>query len=126
MFARRKNTGSVPGENPGSNSGDDVTPRVSTAEIVTFIKFEARKRTIKELERLTGLSVKQIEALRLGECGASSQTISTWARNDTAFRIRYFQFCGGYIETDPEFIVGISMAMNSLARERWQQQGGGE
>ncbi len=122
MFQRRNNAGSV----QGGNAGNAPVQRVSTAEIVDFIKVEARKRTIKELVRLTGLSAKQVEALRLGDCGASSQTISTWCRGDTDFRIRYFQFCGGYIETDPEFVIGISMAMNSLARERWQQSQEGQ
>ncbi len=101
-------------------------PRVSTAEIVVFIKLEARKRTIKELVHLTGLSAKQVEALRLGDCGASAQTISTWCRHDPAFRVSYFRWCGGYIETDPEFVVGITMAMNSLARERWRQSQEGQ
>ena len=96
--------------------GSKTTERVSTAELVDFVREKALRLSIKELCKLTGLSEQAVKNLRLGTAGASAQTISTWCRNDPQFRTEYFQWCGGYIETDPEFVAGITMALNSLAR----------
>lgn len=87
-----------------------LRPRKATAELVDFFAFQARKRTIKELQYLTGLSAKAIEKLRLGHSGASTQTVTTWCQNDDDFRDAYFHYCGG---ADPQTYRGLSMAVNA-------------
>ncbi len=94
------------------------TSRVSTDELVDFMKTQTLARTVKEVTRLTGLSEKAVANIRSGLAGASAQTISTWCRNDPQFRAEYFYWCGGYVESDPEFIAGITMALNSLQRRK--------
>lgn len=112
--------GNTQGKNERSPLGrrPENTSRASTVELVDFISEQAKRRATKEIARITGLSIKAVEAMRLGESGASSQTITTWCRNDPHFRAEYFAFCGGYVESDPEFITGITMALNSLARRK--------
>src|ERR1035437_3152529 len=87
--------------------------RVSTAEMIDFIKAQVRRRRAKEVQRLTGLSIKAIENMRMGLSGASSQTITTWCRNDPEFRAAYFAECGGLLEGDPEMLSGLTRAVNA-------------
>lgn len=109
--------GSVPGtEQPNNN-------RISTAQLVDFVKEQALRRPIKEVARLTGLSTKAVENIRSGEAAASGTTISTWCKNCPEFRTEYFRWVGGYMETDPEFVKGITMALNSLARRNGVNNG---
>lgn len=109
-IARGKSTGTVREEN------DPNCSRVSTNELVDFVQERARRLSIKDVSRLTGLSNKAVVHLREGTAGASAQTISTWCRNDPQFRAEYFQFCGGFLETDPEMVAGISRMLNGYAR----------
>lgn len=120
MYARRKSELSLANAD-GSNS---IGHRVSTAELVDFIKEQALRRTIKEVARLTGLSEQAVKNLRLGEAGASAQTVSTWCRNDHQFRIEYFRWCGGLIETDPEMAANLSRVITDHVRRFIQPPGG--
>lgn len=104
--------GTVPGTDHPNNT------RVSTAELVDFVKEQALRRPIKEVAKLTGLSTKAVENIRSGEAAASGTTISTWCKNCPEFRTEYFRWVGGYMETDPEFVKGITMALQSLARRK--------
>lgn len=101
------------------------TSRVSTCELVDFMQAQALARTIKELARLTGLSEKAIANIRSGIAGASGQTISTWCRNDPQFRAAYFAWCGGELETDPQFYAHMSQAINAYMRTAARRNGGG-
>lgn len=108
--ARGNNGRTVDGENT-ANSG-----RVSTAELVDFVKEQASRRSIKEVSRLTGLSEKAVANLRTGASGASAQTISTWCRQDPVFRAEYFRWCGGILEGTPEMYIALSRAINETVR----------
>lgn len=109
--AGRNTAGSVRHTEQPNTSG-----RVSTAELVDFVKRRALKYTIKELCQITGLSEKAVINLRLGEAGASAQTISTWCRNDPEFRAEYFYWCGGLLESDPEMVAALTIAINRIVR----------
>lgn len=98
----------------GQNSSG--TKRVSTDELVDFVKVRALKKTIKEVCGLTGLSEKAVKNLRLGSQGASAQTISTWCRNDPQFRAEYFYWCGGQLECEPETVAALTIAINRVMR----------
>lgn len=104
---------SVPNYDGQNSSG---TQRVSTDELVDFVKERALRKTIKEVQVLTGLSEKAVKNMRLGSAGASAQTISTWCRNDPRFRAEYFAWCGGYLETDPEMVANLSRVLTDYAR----------
>lgn len=104
-------------DEPKGKKAQTVPARVSTAELVDFIKAQALKRRTKELAELTGLTQKGVANLRQGLAGASAQTISTWCRNDPAFRADYFAWVGGYLENDPEFVAGLSRLINNYARK---------
>lgn len=107
-MTEQKNSRTVCGET------DNVTPRESTAELVDFVQAQANSRRAKEVARLTGLSVKAVENMRGGHSGASAQTITTWCRNDAAFRAAYFQHCGGLLEGDPELLRGLTLAVQAV------------
>lgn len=92
--------------------------RVSTDELVDFVKARALKKTIKEVQTLTGLSEKAVKNLRLGSAGASAQTISTWCRNDPQFRAEYFYWLGGHLEVEPETVAALSIAVNRILQRR--------
>jgi len=94
----------------------NTSGRVSTAELVDFVQVRALKYRIKELCALTGLSEKAVINLRTGEAGASAQTISTWCRNDAAFRAEYFFWCGGRLEGEPETLAALNIAINNIMR----------
>jgi hypothetical protein len=112
MQVSKGNSGtSVRGENEHGN-------RVSTAELVDFVQVQTRKRRAKEVQRLTGLSIKAIENMRMGLSGASAQTITTWCRNDPDFRAAYFAYCGGMLEGDPEMLAGLTRAVQSFMRQK--------
>lgn len=111
--ARGNRAGTVQAPDTANTSG-----RVSTAELVDFVKEQALRRTIAEVSRLTGLSEKAVANIRQGLAGASAQTVSTWCRNDPLFRAEYFFWVGGHIEgcRDPDAIAGLTIALNSYAR----------
>lgn len=111
-----KDTRANNGHSQHNGEVPNTSGRVSTDELVDFVKARANKLTVKELSKLTGLSEQAVKNLRLGTAGASAQTISTWCRNDESFRLDYFRWCGGYLECEPEFVRGISMALNALVR----------
>jgi len=92
--------------------------RVSTDELVDFVKARALKKTIKEIMKLTGLSEKAVKNLRVGSQGASAQTISTWCRNDPMFRAEYFYWLGGNLEVEPETVAALSIAINRVLQQR--------
>lgn len=94
------------------------TNRVSTDELVDFVKVRALKKTIKEIAHLTGLSEKAVKNLRLGTAGASAQTISTWCRNDPQFRAEYFYWLGGHLEVEPETVAALSIAVNRILQSQ--------
>lgn len=51
--------------------------------------------------------------MRMGLSGANAQTLTTWCKNDAAFRAAYFAYCGG--ESDQ----GLSSIINDyLQRQR--------
>ncbi len=100
----------------GQNSSG--TNRVSTDEIVDFVKERALRKTIKEVCALTGLSEKAVKNLRLGSAGASAQTISTWCRNDPQFRAEYFYWLGGNLEVEPETVAALSIAINRVLQRK--------
>lgn len=107
--------GIVTGSPPGTD--DYNSPRVSTAELVDFTKEQAKRRPIKEVARLTGLSLKAVESIRSGEAAASGTTISTWCRNCPQFRTDYFRFVGGHLEIDPEGVAALYSAINFHIRK---------
>jgi len=94
----------------------NTSGRVSTAELVDFLQVRALKYRVKDLCTLTGLSEKAVINLRTGEAGASAQTISTWCRNDPAFRAEYFYWCGGRLEGEPETLAALNIAINNILR----------
>lgn len=93
------------------------TSRASTAEMIDFMSAQARKLRTKEVQRLTGLSIKAIENMRLGLSSASAQTITTWCRNDPSFRAAYFCYCGGMLEGDPEMVAALTRAIHAVVRK---------
>lgn len=99
-------------------SVDGTFPRVSTNEIVDFVKARANLKTVKEVQRLTGLSEQAVKNLRLGSAGASAQTISTWCRNDPEFRAEYFYWCGGHLEVEPETVAALTIAINRIVQRK--------
>lgn len=104
--------GSLPGtEQPNTN-------RISTAQLVDFVKEQALRRPIKEVARLTGLSTKAVENIRSGEAAASGTTISTWCKNCPEFRTEYFRWVGGYMETDPEFVPALYAAIRAVMKQQ--------
>jgi hypothetical protein len=34
------------------------------------------------------------------------------------YRAEFFRFCGGHLEADPEFVAGLSLAINSYVRRQ--------
>ena len=85
---------------------------ISTREHTDWIAEQARKHSEKELAWITGLSLAAAQNLRNGRSGASGATISNWCRHDPEFRIAYFAYCGGQLETDPGFYAHMSQAIN--------------
>lgn len=104
--------GSLPG------ADDHNTTRISTAQLVDFTKEQAKRRPIKEVARLTGLSLKAVESIRSGEAAASGTTISTWCKNCPEFRTEYFRWVGGYMETDPQFVPALYAAIRAVIKEK--------
>lgn len=95
--------------------------RASSAKLVDFIAFQARKRRIKEVQNATGLSVKAIENMRMGLSGASALTITTWCQNDDDFRDAYFHYCGGI---DPQTYRGLTLAVHAYLQRQKPGLGG--
>lgn len=108
-ISKGKNSRTVQGTDDANSS------RVSTAELVDFVKEQALRRPIKEVARLTGLSEKAVVNIRSGQAAASGQTLSTWCRNDAGFRAEYFAWCGGKLQFPPE----ITATLAKLAS--WQE-----
>lgn len=111
MTTKGISNGTVPGTDYPNNT------RVSTAELVDFVKEQALRRPIKEVAKLTGLSTKAVENIRSGEAAASGTTISTWCRNCPEFRTQYFRFVGGHLEIDPEGVAALYSAINFHIRK---------
>lgn len=81
-----------------------------------WVKDQARKKSAKALARLTDLSPKGAEKVRAGESSLPPERIVDWCRRDPEFRAQFFAHCGGFDETDPEFIVGITKAITNIMR----------
>lgn len=96
-----------------SSDPRQTNPRVSTNEFTDWLAEQARRYSEKQLANVTGLSLKAVQNLRLGRSGGTGTTIATWCRNDARFRAEYFFYCGGHLETDPEGVAALHMAINS-------------
>jgi len=92
--------------------------RPDSTECTDWLADRLRTYSAKDVAELTGCTARAGENAKQGMSGLSMGSIVALCRNDPIFRAEFFRFCGGYLETDPEFVAGITMAMNSLARRK--------
>jgi len=72
----------------------------------------------KEVGELSGCGVRAAENIKQGRNGMTMAHLVAMCRNDPMFRAEFFRFCGGHLEVDPEFVAGLSMAVNSYVRKQ--------
>lgn len=73
---------------------------------------------VGQIAKAAGSTKRAAENIKSGDNGMQMAHLVAYCRNDPVFRAEFFKFCGGHMETDPEFVAGITMALNSLARRQ--------
>lgn len=109
------------GKTPGSFSGETppkTSTHSSTDSLVDFVQARAIRYQQKELARITGLSLKQIQNLRLGRSGVSGKTLTNWAQNDPRFAVEYGIHIGLIKPEDADIAYAMTMMANAVARRQ--------
>lgn len=83
-----------------------------------WLKGQFDQIPVGEISQDAGCTKRAAENIRAGENGIRMEFLVALCRNNPLFRADFFAFCGGKLENDPEFVAGITMALNSLSRRQ--------
>jgi len=111
-------------ENSGTNFKGRRSPKttVTTDNLVDFTSERARRYTVKDLQRITGLSKKQVENIRQGKSGISGVTLSRWIMGCTVFAGDYAEWTGLIRPGE----AGTAAALTRLVNEIVQREARGK
>lgn len=102
------------------NSRHQNTPKtsghISTDNLVDFVRERAILYRQKELAGITGLSLKQVQNLRMGISGVSGKTLTNWCRNDPVFAAEYAEYVGIIKPGEAEMSAALSRVINAAVR----------
>lgn len=108
--------------NDARNSRHETKPKTSshdtTDDLVDFVRARAVRYQQKELARLTGLSLKQVQNLRLGLSGVSGKTLTNWCKNCPTFAGEYAEYVGLIRPGEAEFSGALTKAFNAYQRRK--------
>ena len=78
------------------NFRGQLTPEssVTTDSLVEFCRSYATRYPVTHIQRVTGLSRKQVENIRQGISGVSGTTLTRWIVNDRDFAGEYAEWVG--------------------------------
>lgn len=107
-------------ENPNLSSVE--RPEALTAnDVAGALKSIVLQFPIADVAKDTGSTTRAIENVRAGECGMQFFKIVNACRRNPRFRAQIMALLGCEGETDPDFVQGISLLFNSLARRGGEQ-----
>lgn len=106
-----KSAGNFTGLNTPKTSGNDTTDT-----LVDFVQAKAILYRQKELARITGLSLKQVQNLRLGISGVSGKTLTNWIRNCPNFAAQYAEYVGLIRPGEAEMSAALTQVINAAVR----------
>jgi len=106
-------------ENHGFNRGEQSANwrhASTTSECADWLKEQLRPTPAKVVSRQAGINQRAAEAVKLGRNGLTMAHLVNMCRADAKFRSAFFAFCGGHLEGDPEFVAGLTLAVQSFMR----------
>lgn len=105
------------GKNGHSPRGhESPSSSVTTDNLVDFCQQQALRRPVKEVQRTTGLSKKQVENIRQGLSAVSGRTLTNWIKNDPDFAGDYAEFSGIIRPGEARWASMITRLANEVAR----------
>lgn len=93
-----------------------LAPDYSANDAVKDMQCIVLQFSIDEMAEDTGSTPRAIEAVRAGENAMQWWKIVRAARRNPRFRAQVMALLGSEGETDPDFVQGISLLFNSMAR----------
>jgi hypothetical protein len=111
-------------EHSQGNSGqtfrgsESAKTSVTTDNLVDFVQARALRKPVKEIQRDTGLSKKQVENIRQGISGVSGRTLTNWCISDPAFAAEYMAYVGLILPGEAEFAGALTQAFNAYQRKQ--------
>jgi hypothetical protein len=89
---------------------------VTTDNLVDFVQARALRKPVKEIQRDTGLSKKQVENIRQGISGVSGKTLTNWCISDPDFAADYMAYVGLIRPGEAEFAGAFTRAVGAFQR----------
>ena len=93
-----------------------TSDHLSTDNLVDFVQAQAIHYRQKELARITGLSLKQVQNLRMGVSGISGKTLTNWIKNCPQFAGAYAEYVGIIRPGEANMSEALTRLANAIAR----------
>jgi hypothetical protein len=90
--------------------------KTDTPECSDWLQDQLRQQSAKVISEKTGQGQRAAEAVKMGRNGLNMAHLVNICRADPDFRVAFFQFCGGQLETNPNTVAALARAFEAIQR----------
>jgi hypothetical protein len=108
---------SAPKSSSQKTKNSSALPPLNTDQLIRETQSIILQFPTQQVAEEQGASPRAIENQRNGESSISLRNAINWCRANPRVRAEFMRLMGCDGETDPDFVQGISLLMNAMARQ---------